>query len=332
MIAYLAGELSCGLTFLDWSLYYFSGVQHFYNPLSKSWETLTKDPVSIVNAHKHNKIHPPSLDLLKHCIDDINNTTTSFHSIYVSPKISDNGVDISKFLRDDVYDNNNKWNDEIRRLPNEIIINMNNFLIEQNYKLLILRNNKEDILYNMFNRGRAFDSTSDDELMKLYTKFFGEESAEWGDNLKIWDYREKLALSIRPFDYEHFDITISKTNHYEITTKDMLDNLDKEIYNILDFFNITPANDFDYWKSIYIKWQQLHDVRFYRNWPEIINNIVEGDDIDLSDYRMDFSKDVFIQHILLYNYNLNIKGYGIEALPKNTKLIHDLLEPNIHKL
>lgn len=328
---YLTGDACCGLTFLDWSLYYFSGAEKFYNPLSSTWEMVIDNPLDKLNAHKHNKIHPASLKELKFCIDEIDlRAKDYFHSIYVIPKITESGSDIGEFVRDDIYDETNFWDQQGSRLVNETISGINDFLIHRNSKLLVLRTNKEDILYNIFNRGRPHNSTADNELIKLYNKFFSKNSEKWGDQVKIWDQRENLALSMRPFNHMCYEITTTSTNHYEITVGNMIDSLDKEIYNILDFFNITPVGDYTFWKSLYQQWQQIHDLRFYRSWPEIINNIVQGLDVDLTNYNMDFTKDTFIQHILIYQHNLNIKGYGVEELPKNTKLIHALLEPNIH--
>lgn len=328
---YLTGDACCGLTFLDWSLYYFSGARKFYNPLSATWEIVVDNPLHKLNAHRHKRIQPLSLKSMKYCIDEINlRAKDYFHSIYVCPVITESGFDISKFIRDDTYDDANFWDQQGLGLINETISGINNFLVQSNSKILVLRTNKEDILYDIFNSGRPHNSTADNELMKLHNKFFSKNSKFWGDQVKIWDQRENMALSLRPFNHICHEINITSTNHYEITVGDMLDNLDKEIYNILDFFNITPVGDYTVWKSLYRQWQQIHDLRFYRSWEEIINNIIQGVDVDLTNYRMDFSKDVFIQHILIYQHNLNIKGYGLEKLPKNTKLIHALLEPNMH--
>jgi len=332
-IAYLTGEVSCGLTFLDWSLYYFSGAEKFFNPLSSTWETVIDNPLDKFNAHKHNKIHPASLKELKYCIDEIEFLPKDYlHSVYVFPGITEFGFNINEFIRDDIYDEKNFWDQQGPKLINETISGISDFLMQRNSKLLVLRTNKEDILYDVFNSGRPFNSTADNELMKHYNKFFSKNSKKWGDQVKIWDHRENLALSLRPFNHIRYQINISSTNHYEITVGNMLDSLDKEIYNILDFFNIIPIGDYTFWKSLYQLWQQKHDLRFYRSWPKIIDNIKQGVDFDLTDYHMDFLKDVFIQHILIYQHNLNIKGYGLEELPKNTKLIHALIEPNIHQI
>lgn len=331
--AYLIGDTSCGLTFLDWSLYYFSGAEKFYNPLSATWEIVVDNPLHKLNAHKHNKLHPGSLEDLKYCIDEINlRAKDYFHGIYVCPAMTESGFNLYEFTRDNIYDESEFWNKQGRKMEHEIISNMNDFLIQRNSKILRLKSNKEDILYSIFNSGRYDNSTADNKLMTLHNKFFSKNSKIWGDQFKIWDQRENLALSIRPFDLISYKIRITSTNHYEITIGNMLDRLDKEIYNILEFFNITPVRDYTVWKSLYKQWQQIHDLRFYRSWPEIINNIIQGVDFDLTSYHMDLTKDVFIQHILIYQHNLNIKGYGLEQLPKNTKLIHLLLEPNIHKV
>ena len=119
--AYLIGETACGLTFLDWSLYYFSGAKKFYNPLSSRWESVIDNPLDLdkLTAHKHNKIHPRSLKLLKYCINEINiNANDYFHSIYVYARISDSGVDFQEFLTDNKYDDVNFWDQQGVKLLN----------------------------------------------------------------------------------------------------------------------------------------------------------------------------------------------------------------------
>jgi hypothetical protein len=140
---YLTGDACCGLTFLDWSLYYFSGAKKFYNPFSSNWEMVVDNPLDELNAHKHNKIHPLSLKELKYCIDEINlRAKDYFHSIYVLPKITESGFDIGKFVKDDTYDETNFWDQQGPGLVNETISGINDFLIQNNSKLTSELNSK----------------------------------------------------------------------------------------------------------------------------------------------------------------------------------------------
>jgi len=54
--------------------------------------------------------------------------------------------------------------------------------------------------------------------------------------------------------------------------------------------------------------------------------------MDLSRFELNLNQEASIQHVLIYKYDLNLKTWGLEKFPNNTKKLHELLEPNIHKI
>lgn len=325
-------EDNIGGTFIDWSLFYFSDSTKFYNPLTDKIHAVVDDPLNKNNAHNHCKIHPNSVAELKFCIDQLN-SFSEFYSIYAYNDILPNqSFSWIEYLRDSQQDTSDLVNFYHSKIKLEEK-NFQQYLLGNNIKTLILRENKEDCLYGLFNNGRAYGSTPEDEMIKFYNKFFSKNIDKWEDS-NIWNIKENIALSIRPFNNQtNLDINLPSELLYELTFSDIIDNLDILIEDILRFAGIKLLpNKFETWKEIYHKWQKIHDVNFYRNWQLIIDKIVSGEDFDLSDFKMDLLKDIFIQHVLIYKYNLNIKNYGVTSLPLNTKLIHALLEENIHQV
>ena len=51
--------------------------------------------------------------------------------------------------------------------------------------------------------------------------------------------------------------------------------------------------------------------------------------MDLERFNLDIFQEAAIQRELLYKHNLNLKIWQLEKF-KNTKQLHNLLEPNIH--
>jgi hypothetical protein len=92
-------------------------------------------------------------------------------------------------------------------------------------------------------------------------------------------------------------------------------------------------NRFENWMSVYGVWKNNHTKRlnFVNNFEIIINNIINGVDMDLSRFEFDLIQEAAIQHQIMYKHNLNFKTWQLEKFI-NTKQLHNLLEPNIHDL
>lgn len=318
-------EGTLGGTFLDWTLYYFSNTEKFYNPLNGTWSSLVKNPITKNNAHLHTKIHPTSIDDFKFCIEQIAEYQ-EFYSIYPYPAIGQ-GFDLSD--ENKKYTSEADWQKtfEIYKQSHQLY---QNYILDHNLKTLIVREFPQDRLYHFFNQ-RVYDKLLIEDVKLFYKKFFANNENEC-ESMEQWDFREKLALAINPFDSRaHLNINLPDSLVYNISFDCVLNHLDSKIETILEFFNLSfDKRKFHHWQQVYIQWKQVHDTKFYRNWQTILDHIVSGGNHELSQYNMNFLKDVFIQHILLYKYNLAIKGYGLEKLPSNTRLIYNLLEPNVY--
>lgn len=318
--AFIFSEGIVGGTFVDWTLFYFSNTEEFYNPLDNTLNNVVSNPLTTHNAHTHNKIHPTSLRELKFCVNQLKDVD-KFYTMYPFQEVSL-----------EPFDTTQKWEENQNKIK-KLHMSFQKYLIGNKCKTLIIRENKEDQLYLFFNRTRVNCSDSFLEIEIFYNRYFVVNKEKWNE-FNQWDFREELALSLRPFETDgKLNINLPEGLLYEITYSDMLDNLDILIDPILKFFNIKKNSDkFEHWKNIYQTWRMIHDTKFYRNWRTIIDKIVSGKEFDLSDYKMDFVKDTFIQHVLIYKYNLNIRGFGVVSFPLNTALIYKLLEENIHPL
>jgi hypothetical protein len=92
------------------------------------------------------------------------------------------------------------------------------------------------------------------------------------------------------------------------------------------------ATRWESWLAVYNKWQKLHleILEFTFNYQHIVDAIVNDWYYELND--LSFEQEIVIQHCLIYQHGLNLKTWGLEKFPANTKELHQLLEPNIHKI
>ena len=54
----ITSQKSIGCTFFDWSMYFLSGQENFYNVKKQQWIDIVPNPVQEINAHGHSKNHP----------------------------------------------------------------------------------------------------------------------------------------------------------------------------------------------------------------------------------------------------------------------------------
>ena len=100
----------------------------------------------------------------------------------------------------------------------------------------------------------------------------------------------------------------------------------------MNWVELPIDNDrYNQWVPIYEDWQQIqmNSLRFQYNYKHIVDCVVNNwsYNIDLT-----FDQEVVIQHLLIYQHNLNLKTWQLKKFPGNTKDLHLLLEPNIHPL
>ena len=75
----------------------------------------------------------------------------------------------------------------------------------------------------------------------------------------------------------------------------------------------------------------LHKILVSHESPiSILNESKAYNDYDYALPRLTLKQESIIQHCLIYWHNLNLKTWGLTHFPNNARLLHQLLEPNIH--
>jgi hypothetical protein len=214
-----------------------------------------------------------------------------------------------------------------------------NLLQEQNISTIYL--NFKDSLYlqvvrnldvGLVDQYKSYQSKLD--YYKDFTTTFFKKGLV---STEIWDYRELLALSIRPFKHQNIDQLIDfKKPHLYINAEHLFYNGLSCIINSINYLGLTvDYSKIPSWLIEYKKWQEIQfdTLKFSWDFEHICNCIVNNYYYDMSNYKLDLMQEAIILHILLYKHGVNIKAYGLEKLPNNTQEIHRLLEKNItHKL
>jgi hypothetical protein len=177
------------------------------------------------------------------------------------------------------------------------------------------------------------NGTQDQIRERLDFLFFKQSQQDW-QNLglnNVWDQRERRALDIRPFDIQNFDVNLPPTA-LTINAQDLWYHGDVEMIKILEYCQLpVDSTKLDQWHSVYHAWRkiQLDTLSFQTSYQDILKAIVNGYHLPI---ELTFDQEIVIQHCLIYQYNLNLKTWGLEKFPNNAFELHQLLEPNIHKV
>lgn len=319
-----------GCTFLDWSIHYLSGqTEYFYTGIRKTeikpiaWTKLSDNPVKSINAHGHPKNHPHGSDELNLEIKIIKDTNipTKLYSSYPVPKDGFKGT-----IKENQY-------------IIEDYIKIFDICKDNGIPLIFVTRYPIDYLMNLRNRDTYNKNPRDlNTIIDYQRQYFPENIKKW--NEAAWDSREFLAVHIRPFE-NYLESLFSKTkymhemlskDHYRVNANRLWFDGELVLISILQFLNLKlDTSRLAKWKDVYRNWQENVTIPYSRlSWDIslICQSIVNGYSLDLSSYKLDLYDEAIILHVLLYQYNLNIKSYGLESFPKNTKDLHMILEKN----
>lgn len=312
-----------GGTFLTWSLHFLAGHDTVYSTKKKSFVKLTHTPLTTTNAHNFRPNHPNTVDEFMYNVDCLTATPTeNFHTLYFHN------------LRDCNRTHTGTTASAIDTVK----------LLSKKHIYLSL--DKKNALYNCGYKGRSLavdDITGQryknfDEQHNGFIKRYFNKDKQIFDKLKlsnVWDYREFLALNVRPFDViKMTDTSKFDFDHYCIDTFDLYNYFDYFVNTLFEYLDIGIDNSRkSQWLDIYRVWQRVHAdrVQFVYYFDLIIDYIIGGKYFDLSRLNLDIMQEAAIQHVLLYRHNINFKTWQLEKFT-NTQQLHNLLEPNIHTL
>jgi hypothetical protein len=164
-------------------------------------------------------------------------------------------------------------------------------------------------------------------------KFFNDSLTNFDKS--VWDLRELIALNFDYFvpDSKYLNLIDRSADHLYIDSKDLWYNGEACLDRVFKYIDkkIVPER-LSHWKKVYQEWQtiQLDILQF--NWylPIIVDSVVNNYNFDLNFLNLSLIQEAVIQGQLIKHHDLNLKCYGLEKFPNNTKDLHSLLEKNIH--
>lgn len=314
-----------GGNFLDWTLHFLSGKNDYYNYQTNSVQSCITDPLTNHNSHAHRSNHPRTIKELEDCLYSLKTIKPhKFHSIYLHQVASD--------------DLSNNLNEEKN-------IQAVNVLQNAADKLVVVKTSPETRLYTCkaekrfegirSANGKDIFDTYDEYLDNFLETYFKESLDKYfSQNLtNIWDKRELLALNIIPFEsFDLADYVNKDKKSFTIVTQDYWLTFDKCVQNMFEYLGLEMSKQrWAHWLDIYSKWKTIHydRLRFCWYFNEIIDSIIEGRYLDLTQFNLDIVREASIQHTIIYKHNLNFKTWQLKKF-NNTLQLHNLLEQNTH--
>jgi len=325
MIYCVTSYQGLGCTFLDWSIHYLSGQTQFHN-INLGELELVHDPLTnLGNAHRHKKNHPNGLEETRKVIEWTRSVEHGLVSFYPAPCNfeEDDTVSFSSLLDKQMRDYAGIWQECSRENIPVVFVSI------KSDPLYVLEPRSLD--QSFLNKQKSLSLEEQKHVLIQY--FFGDKI---NSSNTVWDQREQLALSIRPLNYlsveKYLDLS---TAHLYIDARELWHDGEALLRKILKYLDLNLyTTRLDHWKKIYYNWQQSQTkiLKFSWNLDHICKSIVVDDYYDLTEYNLDLWKEAVIQHVILYKYGLNFKGWHLEKFPNNTKELHKLLEPNQHNI
>lgn len=340
IVAFLTGA-NTGCTFLDWSVLYLSGQTEFYSFLDQDYIPLVSNPVSQINAHGHKKNHLGGTERNAQAIEKFLKQHNGLLTLYPWPL---HPRDAAKHYGMDI---------ETMTLSNDIIEKFRDFTAQDFRSLwLHLYSMQSKIVYveddptlsmahiDLRSSDGGFKNHKASTLEQLDTEFqetfYADSLKTWHDLglTNVWDERERRALDFR----QHPDFTQTNQQvmpfdlpHLRITTAELWTQGDWVIKKVMDFCELEIDDTrWNHWLSVYREWQKIFQQRilFCYRLPLILKAIVNNWYYDIG--NLTFMQEVVIQHLLIYQHNLNLKTWELAKFPQNAQDLHKLLEANIH--
>jgi hypothetical protein len=312
MIAVLT-DPGIGGTFLSWTIYYLSGRASYFSARQDDFVEVCDNPLNDKNAHGFvpNQIHNHN-----EFADIFHKTLTHNEHLYMHT--------LRYNTKDAV--------DKVCKHAGKIIV----VSLRPEHKLYQCGYTpRSDIMPAWNSKQHLSDS---DSIYEDFTDYFFKESKQVWDKAglhDIWDKREFIALNFDPFDHSSILNYVDPTTAcYHLDALATWTNLDQYVNELFCYLDIpVDQTRFKNWLCVYGVWKTKHTKRlnFVNNFQIIIDNILNGIEMNLDIFEFDLVQEAAIQHVLIYKHNLNFKTWNLTKFT-NTKQLHDLLEPNIHDL
>jgi hypothetical protein len=316
MIAVLT-DPGTGGTFLTWTLHYLSGQNQYYAAKQKKQIEVISDPVLKTNAHGFRPNQAGDLSKFKDLFQDLSNRN--------------NNLDV-------LYFHNFSDCDRTSTGTTAIAIDA---VSKKSKKIICLTISKKNSLYQCYYNARApltqMFSNQQQQHNHFIQTYFKDSEQKWEQlNLNnIWDDREFLALNYNPVDaIKITDVHNFNFDHYFLAAEDLWNMFDQTVIQLFDYLEIQiDRTRWENWINVYSRWKKIHyqQLKFDLYFETIIDYILSGKNIDLTDFNLDILQESAIQHTLIYKHNLNLKTWQLEKF-QSTQQLHSLLEPNQHQI
>lgn len=316
-----------GGTFIAWSIHWLSGQKNYFNVRQNSYVDLVTDPVNGLNSHQFLANQAVTLEDINKFLEVLPSSDTQhiyFHQLVNTGKYSN-----SKILSE------TKTGIELAAKACDKVIVIKK---HRQYHLYHCSLHRRTNTHNKFLDGSMYVNNDHNVVLDDIIDFFFKENLNVWESQNLtntWDKREFIALNFRPFEGQYLeDFHLFDFDHYDIPAHTCWLTLDEHIKDLLKYCNIKIDNSrFEHWLVIYNQWKKLHEdrIKFCQSFDTIIEDILKGNNVDLTEFNLDILREATIQHTLIYKHNLNLKTWQLEKFV-NTQQLHNLLEPNIHPL
>jgi hypothetical protein len=308
-----------GGTFLTWSVHYLRGDSSYFLVEKNKEIELTTNPLTDINAHNfipNQPNHGPDRGLKKlyTMIDQLSKNKSNqviYMCTFTQSQDTKSGVDC----------------------------------LCKHSDRTILISSKNCNLYHIGVKSRAGGDWNDQGQWiedqeqinnNFIKKYFSDSKKIWQEhNLNdIWDQREFIALNFDQANVEFIEDYVDPSHDVYYLHALELFNFESHIQSVFDYLETAiDCQRHDAWIKIYQKWKVIYQSRLLFAWyfDQIIDSILNNRNFDLARFNLDLYQEAMIQRCLIYKHNLNLKTWQLEKF-KNTKQLHNLLEPNLHPI
>lgn len=331
---------SVGCTFIDWSLHFLSGQEHYFNTQQNKLIPLSHNPINSTNAHVHPKNHPAGLKNFLKELDQFDQlSNVKLCSTYPIMMHFDAALEILGYQAEQLSEHT-----VLQQVIEYIFQDYNKFFktcADRDTKMIFVATDHRTALYyqNIRALDRYMTSPNRPEcqqnlINEFQTIFFTKSINTWNQLqlTNVWDIRERMALDMRPFNLlepKQFDFQYP---HLWINSQELWSQPIETVKRILDYVQLEiKPNRLTDWLPICQSWHKIQTnlLQFDYVQKHIVDAIVYNWDFSID---LTFYQEAIIQHCLIYQHNLNLKTWQLEKFPNNTKLLHNLLEINIHPI
>jgi hypothetical protein len=331
---------SVGCTFVDWSIHFLAGKTQYYSFAQQCWIPLVSNPVTDCNAHGHDRNHPEGIKNTTAMMQQAANMPTDdLYSMYPCAAST-------SYVREKLNFESEYFSEEyFTQLQQDWYADEHSKIfdccVNHNAKVIFIHDTQSISWYHLFGYQRIKHNVVEDEqAQKQYIEqsFHKKSIDKWKDLglTNIWDVRERRALDTRPLNVstsKFADRCDFSRPHFRASVCDLWHRGVELLHQIMAYLDIPIDSDrLQQWIPVYHDWAQkpLALMKFGDSFDDTIKCIVNGWYKELPE--LTFDQEVIIQHALIYQHNLNLKTWQLEKFPRNTIDLHQLLEPNTHKL